>query len=66
MPRQRQTERLPCKTKQHYSILCGLGGIRTPNLGIRSPTLYPVELRALSLFVDLLIRNNEKSRERVP
>ena len=36
-----------CSTKlSHFPITGALGGIRTPDLLVRSQTLYPTELRA--------------------
>jgi hypothetical protein len=42
-----------CKNQRKYFIINGVpGGIRTPNLLIRSQKLYPVELQALFIGSD--------------
>ncbi len=42
--------RLPANLRVAVREKCVPGGIRTPNLLIRSQKLYPVELQALALF----------------
>ena len=50
-----------CSTKlSHFPRYGALGGIRTPDLLVRSQTLYPTELRAQRHLVQLLNKLSNK------
>ena len=61
-----------CSTKlSHFPIYGALEGIRTPDLLVRSQTLYPTELRARDLNICQVIINasntsNCKGFQRIP
>ena len=58
----------PTKYTQHYSIFCGSnepGGIRTLDLRLRRPLLYPAELQTQSSSIRTISQSFQASRKRV-
>ena len=52
----------PVRNVKPFDWACVPGGIRTPNLLIRSQLLYPVELQTrLAVIVEVLERDGKKT-----